>query len=339
MPLTDAEIVKNLKKQYDNANTIKSKLNDIRQIVNHFKPDTISELINIDIDELKKFLEEKYTKTSTQSSIANSLFTLSSIIKGKDESQDLYKLAKNKWVSKNIDQVRGMNKQDFPISVKNFINKMTAFIKNKDNDPYERFIAGMVYHLPRRIGAELNKTLLVSNDEFNKLKPTTREGLFNIETYNLYRYTSKNKEPIDVFYNFVGIKNAIEDGALEGRKYIFNQTSAGGINNYVKKLMDKIIGAKVGTQVLRQYYTTRREGVSNEEYKKDAIALGHSVSVHSTYVNRNKLDKMSPAGKELYIESRELIDDILINLNDATKLKELKQFTEMIKKCHQTIIG
>lgn len=341
MPLNDKELIEQFGRKYTNANTIKSKVNDVRQVINHFKPETLTEVINIDVGKLKEFLNEKYQKATTQSSIANSLFTLSSIIKGQDKSQDLYLLASGKWQDKNINQVRGMTKKTLPISVKSFVNKMTSFIKDSNNDAYERFIAGLVYFLPRRMGEEFKNTVLVSNEEFNKLQPTTREGLFNIDTLRFYRHTSKNKQPINVNYNFPEIKKAIQDGALQGRKMVFNQTTPEGINYFVKKLMGKVLGVEIGSQVLRQMYMTRRENdyVNNDEYKADAEQMGHSVEIHATYINRSKLDKMSNTGKELYIESRDLIEDILINLNDNTKVKELRKFTKMLRECHKTIVG
>lgn len=340
MPITDRELILQFEKVYDKPNTIKCKVNDIRQLLKFFNPENLTELININVDDLTKFITEKYTKNTTRSSIVNSLFTLKKIIVGEEKSQDLYKLAKTKWEDKDIDQIRGITKSNLPMSLNEFVKKMTAFINDKNNDAYLRLIVALAYFLPLRLGEEFKDAIFVSNEDFNKLKNEARYGLFNIDNLQYYRYTSKNKDVINVDFDFPEVRSAIKDGALQGRDRVFTQTTPEGINYFIKNLMKKVIGIKIGSQKLRQFYATRRETeyLTTEEFKKDARQMGHSPQVHSLYVNRLKLDKMSDTSKQLYIESRDLINDILFSLNNNQKVKEFKDFNKMLKECHKNLV-
>jgi hypothetical protein len=56
--------------------------------------------------------------------------------------------------------------------------------------------------------------------------------------------------------------------------------------NSITRILNKVFGKKVGSSMLRHVYLSSKYGEVNEEQKKDAEAMGHSVEMGREYIKK-----------------------------------------------------
>jgi hypothetical protein len=56
--------------------------------------------------------------------------------------------------------------------------------------------------------------------------------------------------------------------------------------NSITRVLNKVFGKKVGSSMLRHIYVSGKYGDVNEEQKKDAEMMGHSVDMARDYIKK-----------------------------------------------------
>lgn len=266
------------------------------------------------VDEINKRIREGYSESTQRTLLASIVSILSLAGPSYKKALSLYgglmgtavaeQRAKPSGVKTEKQELNWVPWNDIVTKHKELLDSTSSFKTKKalSEPEYNKLLELMTLSLyvqaPPRRNADYQLMWVTKNP--SDLKDTTKNWLDLTNkhfVFNIYKTVKKygqqvEEVPNDLFSTITAYLKHHPGKAVLGSKKagspipLLTFMDGGGfkVGNIITRLLNKIIGKKVGASMLRHSYLTAKYGDVDKERKEDSIAMGHSLTQQSEYI-------------------------------------------------------